>query len=60
MPPLSQRERAEKQRRERLALMDKQVQDGSLTIRQMTAAERKRWPKRDPGERTSRGRPRTG
>jgi hypothetical protein len=60
MTPPSQRERAEKQRRERLALMEQQVQDGSLRIRQMTPAERKRWPKQDPDRRTRRGRPRTG
>jgi|RhiMethySRZTD1v2_1073278.scaffolds.fasta_scaffold1086148_1 hypothetical protein len=60
MPPPSQRERAEKQRRERLALMDKQVQDGSLTIRQMTPAERKRWPKLNNDDRTPRRRRRTG
>ena len=60
MTPPSQRERAEKQRRERLALMDKQVQDGSLTIRQMTPAERKRWPKRDANGPARRGRPRKG
>jgi hypothetical protein len=60
MPPPSQRERAEKQRRERLALMDQQVQDGSLTIRPMTPAERKRWPKLNNDERAPRRRPRRG
>ena len=38
MPPLSQRDRAEQKRRERLELMDQQVREGSLTIRQMTPA----------------------
>ena len=60
MPPPSQRERAEKQRRERLALMDKQVQDGSLKIRQMTPAERKRWPKLNNDDLSSRRGPRRG
>jgi hypothetical protein len=54
MAPPSQRERAEKQRRERLKLMDQQVADGSLTIRQMTAAERKKWEKSDAEGRTRR------
>jgi hypothetical protein len=58
--PPNQRERAEKQRRERLELMDKQVEEGSLTIRQMTPAERKRWPKPDEDARPRRGRPRKG
>jgi hypothetical protein len=58
MPPPSQRERAEKHRRERLALMDEQVRSGSLTIRQMTAAERKRWEKSDAEARTRRPRQR--
>jgi len=57
MPPPSQQERAEKRRRERLALMDEQVRNGSLTIRQMTPAERRRWPRPDV-PRASRRRPR--
>jgi hypothetical protein len=56
MAPLSQHERAEKQRRERLELIDKQVAEGSLTIRQMTVAERKRWKKPDADRGTPRGR----
>lgn len=47
MPPPNQRERAEKRRLERLALIDEQVREGSLTIRQMTPAERKRWARPD-------------
>jgi hypothetical protein len=58
MPPPSQRERAEKHRRERLALMDEQVRSGSLTIRQMTAAERERWEKFDTEAGTRRPRQR--
>jgi hypothetical protein len=55
MPPPSQRERAEKQRRERLELMDQQVREGSLTIRKMTPAETKAWEKSDAEGRTRRG-----
>jgi len=58
MAPLSQREREDQQRRERLALMDKQVAEGSLTIRQMTPAEKKRWEESDAAGRTRRGRKR--
>jgi hypothetical protein len=54
MPPPSQRERAEKKRRERLEIMDQQVRDGSLTIRQMTAAERKKWKKNPDAEKRPR------
>jgi hypothetical protein len=56
MPSPSQRERAEKQRRERLEAMEEQVRDGSLTIRKMTAAERKKWDKADAEGRTRRSR----
>jgi hypothetical protein len=59
MPPPNQRERAEQRRQERLALMDEQVRNGSLKIRQMTPAERKKWAKPDApagGSRTSRRR----
>ncbi len=58
MPSPSQRERAEKQRKEKLELMAEQVRDGSLTIRKMTAAERKRWAKADAEGQTRRGRAR--
>jgi hypothetical protein len=60
MPPPNQQERAEKRRRERLALMDEQVRNGTLTIRQMTPAERRRWPRPDGTAvtRASRARPR--
>jgi hypothetical protein len=58
MPSPSQRERAEKQRKEKLELMAEQVRDGSLTIRKMTAAERKRWAKADAEGRTRRGKAR--
>ncbi|MHB1536915.1 MAG: hypothetical protein ACYCUM_02255 [Solirubrobacteraceae bacterium] len=42
------RERAEEKRAEKLALIREQVQDGSLTIRQMTAEERQRYPPPPP------------
>ena len=40
-------ERAEEQRRLKLEAVAQQVAEGSLTIRQMTAEERKKYPKRD-------------
>jgi hypothetical protein len=40
------RERAEEQRRAKLALMRKQVEAGKLVIRQMTPAEREKYPAR--------------
>jgi hypothetical protein len=47
--------RAAKHRREQLKLIREQVKDGSLVIRQMTAAERKKYPPRPAGKRSSRG-----
>jgi hypothetical protein len=43
------RERAEEKRQEKLDLIREQVESGSLTIRQMTADERRRYPPR-PGQ----------
>lgn len=40
-----QREREEKQRRLKLEAVAQQVAEGSLTIRQMTPEERKKYPK---------------
>ena len=40
--------------------MEEQVQDGSLTIRPMMPAERKRWPKLNNDERAACRRPRRG
>ncbi len=40
------RERAEERRREKLAAVEKQIREGSLVVRQMTAAERARYPPR--------------
>jgi hypothetical protein len=42
-----QRERAEKQRQVKLEAVAQQVAEGSLTIRQMTPEERKKYPKPD-------------
>jgi hypothetical protein len=38
------RERAEERRRDRLAEIQRQIDDGTLTIRQMTAQERAEHP----------------
>jgi hypothetical protein len=43
----TQRERAEEQRRLKLDAVAQQVAEGSLTIRQMTPEELKKYPKRD-------------
>jgi hypothetical protein len=37
-------ERAEQKRREKLALIQEQVESGELTIKKMTPAERERFP----------------
>jgi hypothetical protein len=42
----NQAERAAERRRERLEAMQQQVKSGSLKIRKMTPAERKRYPPR--------------
>jgi hypothetical protein len=39
-------ERALERRREKLAAVEKQIRDGSLVVRQMTAKERARYPPR--------------
>jgi hypothetical protein len=44
----SARERAEEKRAAKLALVQEQVESGSLVIRQMTADERRRYPSRPP------------
>ncbi len=40
----TQADRAAERRREKLDEVQRQVKDGSLKIRKMTAAERKRYP----------------
>jgi hypothetical protein len=42
----STRERAEEKRQEKLDLVREQVENGSLVIRKMTQAERRRYPRR--------------
>ena len=42
--------RQQKRREEKLALVQEQIEDGSLTIRQMTAEERKKYPPRTKKE----------
>jgi anti-sigma28 factor (negative regulator of flagellin synthesis) len=51
----TQRERAEEKREEKLALIREQIEDGTLTIRQMTPEERKKDPPR-PRQPKRRGR----
>ena len=50
---LTQADRAAERRRAKLEEIQQQVKDGSLTIRKMTPAERKRYP---PRPSTGRGR----
>jgi hypothetical protein len=52
------KERAEEQKRAKLALIRKQVKAGKLVIREMTPAERKKYPPRPvqpKGARAARG-----
>jgi len=51
--PKTHRERTAERRREKLEHMQQQIEAGTLTIRQMTPAERKRHP---PSDRSSRRR----
>ena len=48
------RERAEEKRRAKLELVREQVEGGSLVIRQMTAAERRRYGRRDDSPKKPR------
>lgn len=52
----SSRERADEKRREKLEQVREQVESGSLTIRKMTKAERKRYPPREAPPKSNRGR----
>lgn len=49
MPTKTQREREAEQRKAKLDRIQEQVDDGSLVIRQMTDAERKRFAKQGEG-----------
>jgi hypothetical protein len=42
-------ERAEERRREKLADVQRQIRDGSLVVRKMTAEERAQFPPRPDG-----------
>ncbi len=46
--------RQEKRRQEKLDLIKQQVDEGSLTIRQMTPEERAKYPPRSKNERKKR------
>lgn len=52
--PKTQQERAAERRREKLAQVQEQIDDGSLVVRQMTPAERKRNPPRPRAPKQSR------
>jgi len=41
---ITQADRAAERRREKLEQINQQIKDGSLTIREMTAEERRRYP----------------
>ena len=56
--PTNARARAERQKK--LREIRKQVKEGTLTIRKMTAAERKKYPPRTPDAKSSRSRRRRG
>jgi hypothetical protein len=45
-PPKTTRERAEAKHQEKLDLVQEQVENGSLVIRQMTDEERRQYPPR--------------
>jgi DNA-binding protein H-NS len=60
MPTKTQREREQAQREEKLDRMKEQVDDGSLTIRKMTAEEKARFkPRRAPQAARKRAAPKT-
>jgi hypothetical protein len=48
------RQRAKARRRDKLAEMQRQVDDGTLTIRKMTAKERAEYPPQPPPKRRRR------
>jgi hypothetical protein len=51
---MTQQERAAAKRREKLAEIQEQINEGSLVVRQMTPEERKRNPPRPRERRRSR------
>jgi hypothetical protein len=48
------KERAEQKRREKLARVREQLENGELTIRQMTPSEREKYPPRPVEQRRKR------
>jgi hypothetical protein len=55
----TQQQRQQEKRKEKLDLIDQQIKEGTLKVRKMTAAERKKYPAKSPGEtRRRRGRAR--
>jgi hypothetical protein len=54
MPTKTQREREAAQRKAKLDRIKEQVDDGSLVIRQMTDAERKRFGKKGESDESER------
>jgi hypothetical protein len=59
MPTKTQREREAAQRQAKLDRIKEQVDDGSLVIRQMTDAERKRFARKGGSSEDERGTRRT-
>jgi hypothetical protein len=51
----TQQQRQAEKRKEKLDLIEQQVKEGTLVIRKMTAAERKKFAPRPQGARKSRG-----
>ena len=47
-------ERAEEQKKEKLAEIRQQVKDGTLVVRKMTDEERKKYPRREGGGKPKR------
>ena len=54
MPPKTAREREEIKKQEKLEAMQKQIDEGSLTVRKMTPAEKKASDARPKKERRKR------
>jgi hypothetical protein len=50
----TQQERQAEKRKEKLDLIDQQVKDGTLVIRKMTEAERKKFAPRSGGGKTAK------
>jgi hypothetical protein len=53
------RDKSEERRQEKLAIMRQQIKNGTLVIRQMTDAERERYPARPVKRAAAKPRPRS-